>query len=253
VQQLESGQVERGWRAFVERYSPVLYRVVREFEADEFSAEECFVDLCAELAENDFARLRQFNPQGAASFETWLCVVASRLCIDWHRSRYGRLRPLESVKRLCAIEQELFELRFRKGLALHECLQELRQTHASLSSRAFGRHNANLNRALASRQHHALASQARKPGRFNEEAEAAGRGPAAASDPEAGLMRMQDRERLNQALSQLDPLQRLLIKLRFNNELSLKEVARMAGLKSTHSAQRQLRSALTELGALLRN
>lgn len=253
LHQLATGQVERGWRAFIDRFTPTLFQVVREFETDEFSADECYVDLCSALAENDFARLRQFNPDGPASFETWLRVVASRLCIDWHRSRYGRLRPLTSVTQLCAVEQELFDLRFRKGLALNECLQQLRQSYAGLSPTAFARHNANLNQALEPRQHHALASQARRPERFTEEAEASSRAPSSASDPESGLMRMQDRERLRQALSQLDPLQRLLIKLRFNHELTHREVARMAGLKNAHSAQRRLQTALTELGALLKN
>lgn len=44
------------------------------------------------LRERDFARLRAYVDDGPARFSTWLVVVARRLCVDWQRSRYGRLR-----------------------------------------------------------------------------------------------------------------------------------------------------------------
>ena len=251
LQQLENGQIERGWRSFVDCYTPLLFQVVREFESDDFGADECFVDLCSRLAENDFARLFQFDQGGRASFETWLRVVATRLCIDWQRSRHGRSRPLRAVRNLAPIEQELFELRFRQGLALHECLLQLNQTHPALTRKAFNDHNAKLNRALTPRQHHALASRARQPEALSEEIGGGRQCPVSVSEPERALMQQQDHERLREALFKLEPLQRLLITLRFSSELSLEDVARMTGLGNAQAARRQLRSAMDDLGALL--
>jgi len=253
LSQLNAGQIERGWKAFVDRYSPLMFRIVREFENDDFTAEECFVDLCSALADNGFARLLQFRIGGAASFETWLSVVATRLCIDWQRARYGRLRPLKAVQDLDPVEQNLFDLRFRQGLALHECLLQLQQTFPGLTRESFNEHNGRLNRALVSRQHHALASNPRNPTRWTEKSNVCGETVQQSCGPESEFMREQDKESLGKALARLDPLQQLLIKLRFSHELTFEEVARMAGLKSAHSAHRRIRSALTELGQLMKN
>ena len=47
------------------------------------------------LQADDFARLRAYAADGRARFSTWLVVVAQRLCIDFHRSRYGRIREAQ--------------------------------------------------------------------------------------------------------------------------------------------------------------
>jgi RNA polymerase sigma factor (sigma-70 family) len=44
------------------------------------------------LRENDHRRLRAYSADGRAKFTTWLVVVARRLCLDFHRQRYGRTR-----------------------------------------------------------------------------------------------------------------------------------------------------------------
>ena len=44
------------------------------------------------LRADDWGRLRQFEPEGSATFRTWLAVVARRLCHDHLRARYGRTR-----------------------------------------------------------------------------------------------------------------------------------------------------------------
>ena len=42
------------------------------------------------LREHDCRRLRGYAPDGRTKFTTWLVVVARRLCLDFHRHRYGR-------------------------------------------------------------------------------------------------------------------------------------------------------------------
>lgn len=43
-----------------------------------------------ELARDDYRRLRAYTPDARARFSTWLAIVVRRLCLDHHRSRYGR-------------------------------------------------------------------------------------------------------------------------------------------------------------------
>jgi RNA polymerase sigma factor (sigma-70 family) len=45
-----------------------------------------------QLEADDYRRLRAFSADGQTKFSTWLVVVANRLCVDYHRKRYGRSR-----------------------------------------------------------------------------------------------------------------------------------------------------------------
>lgn len=44
------------------------------------------------LREADFRRLRTFRSDAGARFSTWLTITARRLCLDYHRGVYGRVR-----------------------------------------------------------------------------------------------------------------------------------------------------------------
>jgi RNA polymerase sigma factor (sigma-70 family) len=50
------------------------------------------------LREDDFRRLRGFDPNGRGSFSTWLFLVTRRLSVDHHRHRYGRQKAGEGIK-----------------------------------------------------------------------------------------------------------------------------------------------------------
>ena len=55
------------------------------------------------LYEGDYHRLRVFQAEGRATFSTWLTVAARRLCLDHHRSRYGRSRPTRDADKATAL------------------------------------------------------------------------------------------------------------------------------------------------------
>lgn len=57
------------------------------------------------LREQDFHRLRAFQVDGGARFSTWLTVTARRLCLDDHRARYGRNRPVRNMDEAAAFRQ----------------------------------------------------------------------------------------------------------------------------------------------------
>jgi DNA-directed RNA polymerase specialized sigma24 family protein len=52
-------------------------------------------------------------------------------------------------------------------------------------------------------------------------------------------------------MARLPPGQRLLLQLRYEQELTLAEVARLAGLPDLNRANRQIQAALAELARLL--
>lgn len=81
---------EEAWAAFVDRYTPLLLHAASSVRPGYDGAMDRFAYLLDQLRRDDFRRLRQFDPDGRAGFPTWLVVVARRLCIDFHRQRYGR-------------------------------------------------------------------------------------------------------------------------------------------------------------------
>lgn len=66
-------------------------------------------------------------------------------------------------------------------------------------------------------------------------------------DPEKSAALLQDQDKLRQALASLSPQQRLLIKLRYQQDLSLKEVARLTRLGDPFRARRHIQAALDQL------
>lgn len=83
---------ERAWRAFVERYNRILLHSVHSHADGYDDAMDRYAFVLEELHKGDFARLKRFSGDGRSRLSTWLVVVVRRLCDDYHRQRYGRLR-----------------------------------------------------------------------------------------------------------------------------------------------------------------
>jgi RNA polymerase sigma factor (sigma-70 family) len=98
LRQLGSRDPRDGWTQFLDRYSPLLFDVVRRFEREDDAVTDCYLFICEELSASGFKRLLRFRPDGPARFSTWLCAVARNLCLDWHRREFGRDRVFESER-----------------------------------------------------------------------------------------------------------------------------------------------------------
>lgn len=152
LQCLNAGQLDAGWAAFLETYSAALHNIIRQFEADSSNAEDCFQFVCAKLSDDEFRRLKAFNPNGPAKFRTWLITVTANLCKDWRRSIYGRKRPPESIRQLPEFDQLVFDCFYRHGMTHHECLHVLKDRFTRLSLDPISDANARLHLALSSKQ-----------------------------------------------------------------------------------------------------
>ncbi len=252
---LTSGRIEAGWRAFQEAYTDLIYSVVLQYEVDNQRAEDCYLHVCAKLSDHGFERLLRFQPDGPAEFQTWLTVVAANLCIDWRRAEYGRFRPFKNIRELPELDRLIFRYRYEYGMALHECFLSLNATHPKLTQTRFSEINGRLNQLLTSEQHWRLSAGRRATVSLNEAPSKSG-GAASMPEhpgpgPEAMAQLEQDSTRLKQAMARLEPTQRLLLRLRFQHDLTLDKVARYAGLKNLHIARRQLQAALDSLADIL--
>lgn len=101
---------ERGWRAFVDQYTPTLLALIaRAGVADRDDAGDVYLLVCERLAENDRARLRRHDPARGA-LAARLTVLVRDVVVDWVRGRAGRRRLFRSIATLGAFERRVFEL-----------------------------------------------------------------------------------------------------------------------------------------------
>jgi RNA polymerase sigma factor (sigma-70 family) len=81
---------DAAWEAFVAAYSSLLLQVARSTTTGHDAAMDAYAFTLDQLREHDCHRLRVYEAHDGARFSTWLLVVARRLCVDFHRRRYGR-------------------------------------------------------------------------------------------------------------------------------------------------------------------
>jgi len=244
---------ESAWDRFLTEYAGLVLQVVRLFERDPDRVDDCFVFVCERLKRDRMRRIRHFDKDGPASFSTWLRAVVRNLCLDWRRKRFGRPRLYRSIARLPQLEQEVFRCIFLQGLSESEALHCVKVLHPSLDQLGLAECIDHIRSALTPRQSWLLSShhpilQSLASSRIDAE-DAAGeqaavdRGP----DPEQEAARREQLTALRDALQALPSRDRLLLRLRFEQELTLEQIARLTRIGSALKAQRALDKALAEL------
>lgn len=87
-----SSERDQAWERLLTSVSPLLLHVCRSLGGGHDAAMDRYASVLDALEEQDFRRLRTFNPNRGARFTTWLAVVARRLCVEHERQRLGRVR-----------------------------------------------------------------------------------------------------------------------------------------------------------------
>ena len=222
---------ERGWRAFIDQYTPALIAFIKRthvVDADEIL--DLYVRVCEHLGARDGARLRQHDP-AQGSLLAWLAVVVRNVAMDWVRSRAGRRRVFAAVKALPALDQEVFEMyyweeraaseiaeilraRYRRPVGLAEVLDALARVQATLSQRQ----RAELV-SLAQRSRRARGAQ-------SVDGAPAPEPPDTRPDPELALRRKEAERVFADALARLTPEEAAIVRLKFVQGLTHREIQR---------------------------
>jgi RNA polymerase sigma factor (sigma-70 family) len=241
------------WAEFLESYSPVLYQTARACTSDDDAAADCYLHICERLSRNGFRRLLKFKTEGSATFTTWLRVVARNLCFDWRRSQHGRPRPFKSVQHLSALELEIYNSRFVHGSSQQETLHRLESRFPGLELSGLSQIEERLQGSLTSRQQWLLRTR-RQP-EFGAPVAVADHedepGTLDVADPspsqETQIVDKEQQVMLGKCLSSLPAQERLLLQLRFEQELSLDEIARLCGLQDAQRVHRTLTAIVKKL------
>jgi RNA polymerase sigma factor (sigma-70 family) len=256
LERLSSGSGEATWSEFLARYSPLIQHVIRRHDADDDRTTECFIHVCGGLSDDGFRRLRSFRPDGPARFKTWLMAVVSNLCVDWHRKEQGRVRPLRCVSRLPALEQQVCRCMYVRGMSRAQCVEALAPRFPELTEATVSEINAKLFALLTPQQRWQLSARtlALKPVVYGVEPDdddpalqVANPGPG----PDDLAEGLQEQRQLQDALAKLPAEQRLLLRLRYEQNLTLAEVARLTGQPDPFRANRRIQAALDALAVLM--
>jgi RNA polymerase sigma factor (sigma-70 family) len=199
IRSSDSVEREAAWDELISRHTRLLLAVARSFRGDHDETMERYSYILGKLRESDFHRLRTFDPNAGASRSTWLAVAARRLCLDYHRSLYGRQRPI----------------------LVTDQSDELRMVRRSLAASIFAEIDTDLLPDCVT----------------------------LGADAQAVLT--QRNSFLRAELARLTARERLLLALRFQDELSASRMAGILGLSTPFHVYRQLNSVLARLRTAL--
>jgi RNA polymerase sigma factor, sigma-70 family len=147
------------------------------------------------------------------------------------------------------MDQLLFEIVFRGGLSAEEAREELSRRGVELSFAAVEERICEIRRSLSSRQLWLLCSgkamldsiDGEEDGTYNVEP------TDPAPDPESLVALREAHQHVSAALASLTESDRLLIRLRYQEGLTLQQVAKLVGLKDAQTADRRLRDIIDHL------
>jgi len=252
IERLSSAAGGSAWSEFLDRYSSLIRHVVRRHQDGYEQATECFDYVCGALSDNRFHRLRSFRPDGPARFSTWLRAVVSNLCHDWRRTQRGRVRPFRAVSRLPPLDQAVYQYVYVRGMSRAECLESLVPQFPGLTPEAVAQISARLFSLLTPQQRWQLSNRTHS-GNRSAVGIASGDDDQASAEPGPDDLvgELQERQQVQDALRLLSPDQRLLLRLRYEQGLTLAEVARLTNQPDPFRANRRIQAALDALAALM--
>jgi len=249
LEQLRSGEPQEAWAQFLQQYSDLVFHVVRHFEPNNDHAADCFQFVCERLSEKSFRRLHQFKIAGPAKFSTWLRAVVRNLCLDWHRKEFGRRRVFKSISRLSTLDQQVFRSVYERGVAIEETFLQLRPGFPNLTKDQLEQSVKRIDKELTTKQRWLLgARSARNSGSTYDQSDSVPPAiPDAEPDPEAQVLLAEKRAALARALLRLSKRERLLVRLRFEQELTLDQISSLLDLGNAQRVDRQIRDVLAAL------
>jgi RNA polymerase sigma factor (sigma-70 family) len=204
-------------------------------EAEDFRSE-----VRLHFIENNYEVQRRF--EGRSSLPTYVAVVIQRLFLDYRNRQWGRWRPSAAVKRLGPTAIVLERLISRDGWTLEQAAEVLRTNYGiALDERL---------RAVC------VDVVKRMPRRFVEEDEA-GEIPMPGPLPDANVVRAEQgflakrvQATLDRARRSLGPEEQLILKMRFEDAVSVADIARALHLNQKR-LYRTIERLLARIGEAL--
>ncbi len=198
----------------IERISRFIARRHRlsPSEADDFCSE-----VSVALIENNYAILGSF--QGRSSLRTYLTTVIQRRFLDYRRKAWGKWRPSAEAQRRGPLALRMEILLYRDGMSLDQALETMRTNFACEESRE----------ALSALAQ-SLPPRASRRILIEDAEDISGVPAGELSSPEVQLDGARTSERaqalINGVMETLTPHDRIVLRLRFEDNVSVADIAR---------------------------
>lgn len=203
--------------ANLELIDRVIGFTCRRQRLSEDDAEEFASTVKLKLVENDYAILRKF--QGRSSFATFINVVIQRMLLDYRVHIWGKWHSSAEAKRLGDTAVELEKLLFRDGRSIEEAQTILASSDPSMTREAV-EHLASLLPQRGPRRRHVDL----------DEAQSVASTDATRDEIELESHRTATSHRLSEIMSRamagLPKQDRLILQMRFENGMTVAQIAR---------------------------
>lgn len=210
-------ELEHVFLASIHDIERVTRFVARRHRLSQAEAEDFGGEVNLAIIEGNYAILGAF--QGRSSLRTYLATVIHRLFLDYRRRLWGKWRPSAEAKRRGPVAQRLEMLLYRDGLSFDEAVETLQTNLGCGESRE----------ALAELAH--LIPQRTDRRAAVEGVEDIEAVPAdLVAGPEAQFEGARTSARaqglINSVMEGLDPQDRIVLRLRFEDGVSVADIAR---------------------------
>jgi DNA-directed RNA polymerase specialized sigma24 family protein len=239
-----------GYAELLERYTPVLLRMIGRHHRDRDEVMEVYTSICERLQANDYQVLRRFRDN--SELMPWLSVVAANASRDRFRKKQAKSMPRSVLSRLDVTEQLVFRYHFYKRMRYEDIAGTISSRHgipctALEVAWAIGKINQLL--SIKKRWQLLAAVNANQPALSIDDLAEAGFQPASedAGTVEEMLCRGEEIGRLRSALESLSSEDQLMVALWFEQEMSAVQIAGVMHLESHKYVYTRLRTILNRL------
>jgi len=244
------------WDRLVDDYSDLILGVIARYTRDVDTRMDAYLYVLEELKAQDFRRLRHYNETAGprpCSFATWLKLVVRNLYFDWFRHEHGRKSLPKEIQKLGALEQRAFKLVYWEGYSAQESFQILRGEFTTLRFDHFIQRLAevearmtSINRAKIRRD----IERARGPLSLDSEEDGPpieARAEVRVPTPEDDAALSERRTALWRLIQDLPATDRLLVRLRFFEGLTAKQIAAAIGSNEPMEIYRRIERVCLDL------
>lgn len=238
----------------LDRYSPDLVHMIRRHMRDADDVMEVYTTVCERLRANDYQSLRRFRSDGVLL--PWLAVVAANACRDQFRKKRASSVPNSVLAQLDEREQLVFRYHFRERMCSDDIAEIISGKHG-IPCTVVSVHEAIawINDLLSTKKRWLLlcALNANRPALSIDDLGESGFQPAAPDEFVAMDEAAREREQLaclSAALKSLGPDDRLMVMLRFEQDMTASQIADVMRIESHKHVYTRLR---TIMGRLRRN
>jgi len=239
-----------GYSSLLDRYTPVILRMIRRFLSDPDEVMETYTAICERLRHKNFQALRRFRVN--SELTPWLSVVVANACRDRFRKNRMVSVPNSVISKLNPDEKLVFKYYYQD----HIPQTEIPEMVTAKTGKAFT--DVDVSRAIAriddllsvnKRWHLLAALRANRPMLSLEDLSAMGMSPSDASDS-TDQVDSEHEERitmLNEAIHGLDPEDQLLVLLRFEHGMRAQQIARVMQFENHKYVYTRLRTIVNRL------